>query len=100
MLGADVVDEAIVDPSKAKGEKLRAMLVFLEKMTLTPEGLTAEDGDCLRASGVSEQAITDALNVAYVFAIYNRMADALGWHVMGPEKSKRVAWVLLKKGYV
>lgn len=93
------MDEALVDPTKVTSDQLRAMLAFLSKMTLTPEALGPEDAALVRAAGVSEEAIADAVNVAYLFAIYNRMADALGWHVVGPEKAKRIAWVLLKAGY-
>ena len=32
-------------------------------------------------AGVSKQAIQDALEVAFLFNIYDRLADAMGWDV-------------------
>jgi alkylhydroperoxidase family enzyme len=62
-------------------DKLRATLRLLEKMTLDHENLQAEDvRDVLRA-GVSKQAIQDALEVAFLFNVYDRLADTMGWDV-------------------
>ena len=32
-------------------------------------------------TGVSKQAIQDAMEVAFLFNIYDRLADAMGWNV-------------------
>jgi hypothetical protein len=52
------------------------------------------------ALGVSRQAIADAMHVAYLFNIYDRLADTMGWEV--PEDGdyyKAAARRLLDKGY-
>jgi alkylhydroperoxidase family enzyme len=62
-------------------EKLRATLRLLEKMTLAPASLGADDVRAVLALGVSKAALADAMHVAYLFNIYDRLADAMGWHV-------------------
>ena len=62
-------------------EKLRATLGLLEKMTLAPDSLGAEDIRPVLALGVSKDALHDAFHVAYLFNIYDRLADTMGWHV-------------------
>jgi alkylhydroperoxidase family enzyme len=82
-------------------EPLRATLRLLEKMTLQPDQLTPEDVRAVVAHGISKDAIRDAMHVAYLFNIYDRLADALGWDV--PEKQsgfyESSAKMLLKRGY-
>ena len=54
----------------------------------------------LRA-GVSKQAIQDALEVAFLFNIYDRLADAMGWDVpaIAGGYYQVVAKRLLRHGY-
>jgi alkylhydroperoxidase family enzyme len=81
--------------------ELRAMLRFLKKMTLEPDALTGDDAAAVRVAGVSEQALRDAIHVAYLFNIYDRLADAMGWHVPDPSSGSYVAGArrLLRRGY-
>jgi alkylhydroperoxidase family enzyme len=82
-------------------EKLRATLGLLKKMTLEPEKLGPEDVRPVLALGVSKRAIADAMNVAYLFNIYDRLADSMDWHV--PEDNsgfwQSSATRLLSHGY-
>jgi len=82
-------------------ERLRATLRFLKKMTLQPDALTAEDARAVLAAGVDRAALTDAIHVAYLFNIYDRLADTMGWHVPDPTKGyyQVAAQRLLKHGY-
>ncbi len=57
-------------------EKLRAILAFLQKLTLWPAEVTAADVDIVRAAGVSDQAIEDAIYVCFIFSVLARLADA------------------------
>jgi alkylhydroperoxidase family enzyme len=70
-------------------EKLRAMLGFLEKLTLAPAEV--EDMIPLHAAGVSEQAARDAIDVCALFNIIDRIADSLGFSVPTPETFARTA---------
>jgi alkylhydroperoxidase family enzyme len=64
-------------------EKLRATLRFLRTMTLEPDTLTPADARAVLAVGVSREALTEAIHVAYIFNVYDRLADTMGWHVPG-----------------
>ena len=57
------------------------MLGFLETMTLRPETLSREDADAVRAAGVSDEAMVDAIHVGAFFNMIARLADSLGWDV-------------------
>jgi alkylhydroperoxidase family enzyme len=75
------------------------MLGFIEKLTLCPEELTREDADDVRAAGVSDQAIVDAIHVAALFNMITRMADSLGWDVPPWEAFLARAEPMLAEGY-
>ena len=75
------------------------MLGFLEKLTLEPAALTSRDVAPLRARGLSDDAIEDAIHVAALFNMYDRMADTLDFDVPGPESFAHGAKTLLKRGY-
>ena len=62
-------------------EPLRATLGFLEKLTLRPEALRAQDAEAVLAAGVSRDALVDAVHVAALFTMIVRLADSFGWHV-------------------
>ena len=62
-------------------EKLRATLGFLEKVTLSPADVDAADVAPLRAAGVTDQAIREALYVAFIFNVMDRLADAFDFDI-------------------
>ena len=78
------------------------MLGLLEKMTLDHANLRPDDVRAVLAKGVSKAAIADALEVAFLFNIYDRLADAMGWHVPAKEGGyyELGARRLLKHGYL
>jgi alkylhydroperoxidase family enzyme len=80
-------------------ERLRAMLGFIEKLTLRPEELTSEDADAVRSAGVSVAAIVDAVHVAALFNMIVRLADSLGWDVPPWEAFLGRADAMLASGY-
>jgi hypothetical protein len=67
------------------------MLGFLEKLTLSPGEVGADDGIALRKAGVSEQAAKDAIYVCVLFNIIDRIADSLDFAVPTPEDFARTA---------
>lgn len=75
------------------------MLAFLEKLTLEPEQVTADDVAPLRSAGLSDEAIEDAIHVAALFNIYDRMADTLDFDIPEPAGFAQGATFLLKRGY-
>ena len=64
---------------------MKAMLTFIEKMTLEPDRLAPADGQVLRDAGVSAQAATDAIGVALCFNLIDRLADSFAFEVPEPE---------------
>jgi alkylhydroperoxidase family enzyme len=80
-------------------EKLRATLGFLEKLTLMPDELTPEDAEEVRATGVSDEALVDAIHVGALFNMIARLADSLGWDVPSWEACMARAEPMLARGY-
>jgi alkylhydroperoxidase family enzyme len=80
-------------------EKLRATLNLIEKLTLTPAEIKPEDMAALRAEGISDAAIEDAIHVTVAFNIIDRIADALGFEIPTSKGFANMADVLLKRGY-
>jgi len=78
---------------------LRATLGFLETLTLRPDELTREDADAVRAAGVSDEALVDAIHVGALFNMIARLADALGWDVPSWEACLARAEPMLAGGY-
>ena len=81
------------------GPKLEAMLAFLEKLTLRPEGVGPADAKRVLEAGVSEQAFVDALYVQAMFQFITRCADAFRFHIPGEEGFQASAKSLLRFGY-
>ena len=82
-------------------EKLRAMLGLLRKMTLDHAALGPDDVKAVLRLGVTKDAIAEAMEVAFLFNIYDRLADAMGWDVPSEAGGyyQVAARRLLKHGY-
>ncbi|HEY0527593.1 MAG TPA: hypothetical protein VGD02_02095 [Gemmatimonadaceae bacterium] len=80
-------------------EKLRAMLGLLETFTLRPGEISAADIRPVLATGVTRERVRDAFYVAFLFNIYDRLADTLGWELPDPAYYVKAGQFLLKKGY-
>jgi alkylhydroperoxidase family enzyme len=82
-------------------ERVRAALGLLKKVTLDHANVTADDIRTVKRAGVSMAAIEDALEVGYLFNVYDRLADTMGWDVPLVEAGyyKAAAKRLLKHGY-
>jgi alkylhydroperoxidase family enzyme len=79
--------------------ELRATLGFLEKLTLRPGDVSREDADAIRAAGVSDDALVDAIHVCALFSMIVRLADSLGWDVPSYESFAERADSMLASGY-
>jgi alkylhydroperoxidase family enzyme len=90
----------LADPlTAAIDDRLRAALGLVEKMTLLPDDLGPDDVAAVRSAGVSDDAIQDAIHVAFMFNLIDRLADAFGWEVQSSEAFDKDARFLLKSGY-
>lgn len=79
--------------------RLRAILGFIETLTLEPAKVDASSIDALREAGISDAAIEDASHVCALFNIYDRMADSLGFHIPDARGFEFSARMLLRYGY-
>ena len=85
----------------AVNQKVLSTLDLLRKMTLDHRNLTAADVRRVLDAGVSKAAIADALEVAFLFNIYDRLADSMGWDVpaTGSGYYEVAAKRLIRRGY-
>jgi alkylhydroperoxidase family enzyme len=99
-LGTEITQDVLADwRTAAVDERLRATLGLVEKMTLSPDDLAAADVAAVRSAGVSDDAIQDAVHVAFMFNLIDRLADAFAWDVQSREAFDKDASFLLKSGY-
>lgn len=56
----------------------RALLAYVEKLTISPAAVSFEDVQALRAQGFDDRMIHDTAAVTAYFAFVNRLADGLG----------------------
>ena len=80
--------------------ELAATLVFLEKLTLRPDEIGPADADAVRAAGVSDQALRDAVTVCALFNMIVRLADSLGWDIPAWDAFRERAPAMLEGGYM
>ena len=80
-------------------EGLRAMLGFLQKLSLTPAATERADIAALRIAGLSDSAISDAIHICAMFNMIVRIADTLGFDV--PERLGSIEYgaAALARGY-
>ena len=79
--------------------KLRSTLAFLEKLTLDPASVTPADISPMRAQGLGDAAIEDAIHVCTLFNIYDRLADSFEFDIPDERGFGMSATMLLKRGY-
>ena len=80
--------------------RTRATLGFLEKLTLRPDEVTPADIAPMRAQGLTDAAIEDAIHVCALFNIYDRLADSFEFEIPDAGDFALSATRLLKRGYV
>jgi alkylhydroperoxidase family enzyme len=77
-------------------EALRAALALINKLTLHPDDVNANDIAPLRALGVPDAAISEAIHICGIFNMIVRVADSLEFEVPALEDYGEGA---LKRGY-
>jgi uncharacterized peroxidase-related enzyme len=98
--GSEVVNAVLEDYRTAPiDDRLRAALAFLEKLTRSPEEIGPSDIEPMRAAGLSDKAIAEAIYVSTLFNAINRLADAFDFELTRPEQKARLAFVLSHLGY-
>ena len=76
-----------------------AAAAFVESLTRDPDSVSAADLERVRAAGVEDDALGEAVYVAFMFNTLNRVADALGFEHRSDRDRRRGAEVLRRLGY-
>lgn len=76
----ELVFEGLMDDleNAAVADKLKPMLAYVRKLTLTPARITAEDAKAVYDVGWNEQALFDAISVCALFNFMNRIVEGAG----------------------
>ena len=99
-LDATVVDQVLEDWRTAPvDDRLRAMLGYLEKLTLAPDSLTKADIAQLHACDLTDEAIYEAAYVCFMFSIIVRLADSFEFEVPDAKGASNDARFLYTFGY-
>lgn len=88
----DDIDTAPVD------EKMRPVLKYIRKLTLTPTRLVQADADAVYEAGWDERALYDAVQVCCLYNFMNRFTDGLGLTVV-PEEFEMEGNLIKDGGY-
>jgi uncharacterized peroxidase-related enzyme len=81
------------------GPRLSAVCRFVEKLTREPDAIGADDLARARAAGVDDAALLEAVYVACLFNVINRIANALEFTHASETSRLRGAAVLRRLGY-
>jgi uncharacterized peroxidase-related enzyme len=78
-IAPQTIDGLIQDLATAPVDgKLRPILAFVKKLTLTPTRMTQADADAVFAAGWDEKALHSAIAVCCLFNFMNRLVDGHG----------------------
>ncbi len=75
----DLLDQMLADPAAAEIEdRLRPVLAFVRKLTLTPSKMVQVDANAVFDAGWDDRALHDAVSICALFNCMNRLADGFG----------------------
>jgi alkylhydroperoxidase family enzyme len=98
--GKELVNAVLRDgPDAPVSAELKAALRLMAVMTLDPERV-AEPVVAMRAIGMSDRKIRDAIDVCFIFNTIDRLADSFAFALPDEESFDKSAQILLKRGYV
>lgn len=80
-------------------ETTRAVLGLIEKVTVQPEKLTADDMRAVLAAGVHPDAIREALYIAFLFNLLNRCSETFGFGTPTADEARRIGFLADRLGY-
>lgn len=100
LLGSSITDERLANWRTSEFEpRLAATMELLEKVTLRPAEVEPGDIEAVRARGVSDAAIRDALYVCFVFNAVNRLANAFDYSWRSESERLKLAHTLNRIRY-
>ena len=80
------------------GPRIRPVLAFVRKLTLSPATVTAADADAIFEAGWTDRALHDAAAICGLFNLMNRLVDGLGIEA-SEAYTKIAAQRLAEQGY-
>jgi alkylhydroperoxidase family enzyme len=94
--------QAVLDDhlTAAITDKLRALLVFVEKVNRASTEIGPPDVERAKAEGWTDEALYDAVTVCALFNFYNVWIDATGVHDMPAQAYEVSGKRLAESGYV
>jgi uncharacterized peroxidase-related enzyme len=96
---AEVMSELPLNPrDKDVDVRMRAVLAFARKLTLSPGEIKAADVDEIFAAGWDDRALHDAVAICGLFNLMNRLVNGLGVEA-SESYTKLAAQRLADKGY-
>jgi len=94
---ADLIPQLLANPqSKDLDPRLRPVLAFVRKLTVSPGKITAKDADEFLAAGWNDRALHDATAICALFNLMNRLVNGFG--VDAPESYTKLAAERLAEG--
>lgn len=88
------IDAAPVEP------RLKPILAFVRKLTLTPSEMKQADADAVFDAGWDEKALHDAIAVTARMCFMQRLTEGYGFAPMPPEVARKHAERRVELGYV
>jgi uncharacterized peroxidase-related enzyme len=96
-----VLDRLLENLDKAPVDaRLKPLLAFVRKLTLTPGEMSQADADAVFEAGWNDQALHDAIAVTARAAFMQRLVEGHGFTPMSPEVAARQAKRRVELGYV
>lgn len=99
------IDEGVFDELMANigtasvDERLKPILRYVQKLTLTPSRMTQADADAILEAGWDEQALVDVVSICAVQNFFNRFVDGVGIDVDSETARRTGAELLPTIGY-
>ncbi|MFQ5634116.1 MAG: carboxymuconolactone decarboxylase family protein [Gammaproteobacteria bacterium] len=95
-----VLDDILADIDTAGvDDKLKPVLHFVKKLTLTPSRVTRADADAVFDAGWDERAFVDIVSICSVQNYFNRFVDGIGVDVSDEVARRTGAEILPTIGY-
>lgn len=80
-------------------DRVGATMTFLATAVRAPDGVGPEDAEAARQRGVTDEELAAALDIAFVFCLVNRLANAFGFEWASPEATLKGARTLNRVDY-
>jgi uncharacterized peroxidase-related enzyme len=98
-ISADVISKLPLNPQDEDVDvRMRPVLAFVRKLTLSPGKITAADVDVIFVAGWNDLALHDAVAICALFNLMNRLVNGLGVDA-SESYTKLAAERLAEKGY-